>query len=566
MFEDNDDSPTNGESAVSSPKWEHDLPKEMLEFPRHSLPKVNDVLIETESLLQNLHQDSKMVDPTTTKRSMTPMSNAHDSIFANTYVDLGNVDTVGFDYDYTLVHYTEELLTLLYSMALNRLVNDRHYPTEMLTSDLVYDNYFSIRGLAVDKETGWICHLSYTHKVAVAWEGREKVSTSEIFEEYRGKRALNPRDRRARLKPLNDLFSMAECCLIADTIQFFKDNSIDFCPSNVVTDILGAIRDTHISGDFHRIVANDPEKYFDVTPHLKDVLDNLKDSGKRLIFASNSPYWYVDAGMKYILGDQWRDIWDAVIVSAGKPAFYTDMKRPFREVNTETNRVRFQKVEKLEKGKVYTEGCLRELTQLMDWSVDSGKDDENVESMGPLNMNSNVLYIGDSLFADLVDAKREFGWITAAVTPEVGFELDVQQSNDHLLTEQTIAVLLDSLRQVQTEMGIKKHTEEDSLVLNKLEKLVSRWRDRQTNLLGNPFGSVFRARYQPSLFAHSLRRYCDLYMNSIGSLRLYSPQHRFYPEPDFRLLAHEIKRSTEVYCSEELLGDSSSEDEVNRCG
>ncbi len=266
--------------------------------------------------------------------------------------------------------------------------------------------------------------------------------------------------------------------------------------------------------------------------------------------------------MKYVLGDQWTDLWDAVIVSAGKPAFYTDTKRPFREVNTETNRVRFQKVEKLEKGKVYTEGCLRELTQLMDWSPVPGN---GVESMGPLNMNSNVLYIGDSLFADLVDAKREFGWITAAVTPEVGFELDVQQSNDHLLTERTIAILLDSLRKVQTEMGTKQHTEEDALVLNRLEKLVSKWRDRQTNLLGNPFGSVFRARYQPSLFAHSLRRYCDLYMNSIGSLRLYSPQHRFYPEPDFRLLAHEIKRSTEVYCTEELLGDSIDEDKTNGC-
>lgn len=547
------------ESSKDASPSDQNLPREMLEFPRHSHPSVNQILIETEALVQNLHQDSKMVDPTTIKRSMSPMANKHaDSIFANTYVDLGNVDTVGFDYDYTLVHYTEELLTLLYSMALNRLVNDRHYPTEMLTSGLVYDNYFSIRGLAVDKETGWICHLSYTHKVAVAWEGREKVSTSKIFEEYRGKRGLNPRERRARLKPLNDLFSMAECCLIADTIQFFKDHSIDFCPSNVVTDILGAIRDTHISGDFHRIVAQYPEKYFDVTPHLKEVLENLKDSGKRLIFASNSPYWYVDAGMKYVLGDQWMDLWDAVIVSAGKPAFYTEEKRPFREVNTETNRNRFQKVGKLEKGKVYTEGCLRELTQLMDWSQAS-KDDENVESMGPLNMNSNVLYIGDSLFADLVDAKREFGWITAAVTPEVGYELDVQQSSDHLLAERTIAILLDSLRTVQTEMGISQHTEEDALVLNRLEKLVSRWRDRQTNLLGNPFGSVFRARYQPSLFAHSLRRYCDLYMNSIGSLRLYSPQHRFYPEPDFRLLAHEIQRSTEAYCTDDLLGEGTNE-------
>lgn len=279
---------------------------------------------------------------------------------------------------------------------------------------------------------------------------------------------------------------------------------------------------------------------------------------------SNSPYWYVDAGMKYVLGDQWMDLWDVVIVSAGKPAFYTEIRRPFREVNTQTNRVRFQKVEKLEAGKVYTEGCLRELTRLMDWRVSSNisdaKDEEEMDSMGPLNTNTNVLYIGDSLFADLVDAKREFGWITAAVTPEVGFELDVQESDDHLLAEKTIALLLNTLRQVQSEMGTAKYTDDDSLVLDNLEKLVSKWRDRETNLLGNPFGSVFRARYQPSLFAHSLRRYCDLYMNSVGSLRHYSPQHRFYPEPDFRLLAHEIKRSTDAYCEidppEDILSDT----------
>ena len=275
----------DGNATDLSKETSSALPTEMLELPRHSHVGVNDVLVETEALVKNLHQNSKAIDPTTTKRSMSPMINSHDSIYANTYVDLGAVDTVGFDYDYTLVHYTEELLTLLYEMALNRLVNDRHYPLEMLTCGLEYDSCFSIRGLAVDKETGWICHLSYTHKVAVAWEGREQVSTSRIFKEYRGKRGLNPRERRARLKPLNDLFSMAECCLMADTIQFFKDRDIDFCPSNVVTDILGAIRDTHISGDFHRIVAGNPKKYFDPTPHLKDVLLNLKDSGKRLIFA-----------------------------------------------------------------------------------------------------------------------------------------------------------------------------------------------------------------------------------------------------------------------------------------
>jgi hypothetical protein len=95
------------------------------------------------------------------------------------------------------------------------------------------------------------------------------------------------------------------------SISTLKDREIDFSPANAVTDCLLAIGATHISGDFHRIVADDPKKYLEPTPNLKAVLEQLKGSGKRLIFASNSPFWYVDAGMKYVLGDNWMQMWDA---------------------------------------------------------------------------------------------------------------------------------------------------------------------------------------------------------------------------------------------------------------
>ena len=139
-------------------------------------------------------------------------------------------------------------------------------------------------GLAVDRENGWICHLSYTHKVAVAWEGRSRVPRARLMEEYTGKRALSPSERKKRLKPLNDLFSMAECCLMADTVQYFLDRDIPFCPRSAVNDVLGSITGTHISGEFHKMVAREPEKYFEDKPYLKDVLDNMMESGKRLIF------------------------------------------------------------------------------------------------------------------------------------------------------------------------------------------------------------------------------------------------------------------------------------------
>lgn len=113
---------------------------------------------------------------------------------------------------------------------------------------------------------------------------------------------------------------------------------------------------------------------------------------------------------------------------------------------------------------------------------------------------------------DLVDAKREFGWTTAAVTPEVGWEIELQRKTEFRVADKAIEMLLNSLRLYQRQLGTGLRSKEDLEVMDKMERLVSSWRDEQTRLLGNSFGSVFRARYQPSLFAHSLRRYCDLYM------------------------------------------------------
>lgn len=512
----------------------------MFSLPRHAHEGVNQVLTRTEEVLQALQDHSESVATYEANGETKRLKPLDENIYANAYVDLSKVDVVGFDYDYTLVTYTEELLELIYDMALKRLVHHFQYPREMLEIGLKFDPCFSIRGLAVDKETGWICHLSYTHKVSVAWEGREKLPTSRIYQEYRGKRALRPSERRKRLKPLNDLFSMAECCLIADTIQFFKDRDIPHCPLNAATDVLSAIRETHISGDFHRIVADNPEQYFLPAPHLEQVLNNLKEAGKSLIFVSNSPFWYVDAGMTYFMGGNWRDSWDAVITSAGKPKFYTDEVRPFREVSTKTGRLKFKKVDVFEPGEVYTEGCLKELIRLMKWG--KGPSNLSPETAGATSLStSQVLYIGDSLFADLVDAKREFGWTTAAVAPEVGWERERESKTTFVQTQRSIDVLLNALRLVQEELGPAGRSLEDKQMLDDMEKLVSKWRDRETELLGNAFGSIFRARHQPSLFAHSLRRYCDLYTSSISNLRHYSPQHRFYPEQGARLLAHEIQ-------------------------
>ena len=80
----------------------------------------------------------------------------------------------------------------------------------------------------------------------------------------------------------------------------------------------------------------------------------------------------------------------------------------------------------------------------MKWSSPTINDDSSeIDSPGGGFLASpNVLYIGDSLFADLVDAKREFGWTTATIAPEVGYEMELQSQAPYILSQQSIDLLL----------------------------------------------------------------------------------------------------------------------------
>merc|ERR1712129_76323 len=130
------------------------------------------------------------------------------------------------------------------------------------------------------------------------------------------------------------------------------------------------------------------------------------------------------------------------------------------------------------------------------------------------------------------------GWTTAVMCPEITTETKIQSSSEYTALSSTIDLLIDLLRNIQTEFGTSDRADEDFLLIDRLERIMSKVRNEQTRLFGNPFGSIFRARHQPSLFAHHLRRYCDLYMNDIGCLRHYSSQHRFYPD-EAKLLSQE---------------------------
>lgn len=109
-----------------------------------------------------------------------------------------------------------------------------------------------------------------------------------------------------------------------------------------------------------------------------------------------------NAGMGLIVGPDWRDFFDVVIVSARKPRFFTETSRPIRVFDQTSGTHVWDKVSKLEKGVIYYEGTVRQLQDLTGWS------------------GEHVLYFGDHPYSDLADVTLQHGWRTGAIINELG--------------------------------------------------------------------------------------------------------------------------------------------------
>lgn len=60
-------------------------------------------------------------------------------------------------------------------------------------------------------------------------------------------------------------------------------------------------------------------------------------------------------GMKMLVGLDWKEFFDVVIVQARKPKFFTDVSRPIRVFDEHSGSHIWGRVTKLEKGVIYYE-------------------------------------------------------------------------------------------------------------------------------------------------------------------------------------------------------------------
>ncbi|KAI5078623.1 hypothetical protein GOP47_0006294 [Adiantum capillus-veneris] len=449
-----------------------------------------------------------------------------NGIFANHNLRLDRVNVFGFDYDYTLAHYSSDLQTLIYDLAVHHLVKEHRYPDTCL--QFTYDKSFPIRGLYYDKKKGYLLKLDFFHSMELdcCYFGRRKVEEPEIEAVYGGKRI--GAEHMPNLVALMDLFCLSEVCLISDVIHHFVETNTDFDASYVYEDVKRSIEFVHKSGFLHQKILEEPAKYLVKSQGVVQMLRNLKNSGKSLFLLTNSPFPFVDGGMKYMFeedttsGGSWRELFDFVIALADKPNFYTS-ERPFRHYNLDRDVLSFSKVDSFQRHSVYYHGCLKHFLEITKWK-------------GP-----EVLYFGDHLYSDLRGPAKA-GWRTAAIIRELEREIRTQNEDAYRFHQakyhsmQHLLGLYHGIRRTRPETDAQKG------LLFSLREERTQARKKMKLMFNQYFGSTFLTDTgKESAFAYNVQRYADVYTSRLENFLDYSVEAWMYTPFDVKILPHHVK-------------------------
>ncbi|XP_059614686.1 5'-nucleotidase domain-containing protein 3 [Phlebotomus argentipes] len=433
-------------------------------------------------------------------------------VFACNELDLGEVQVYGFDYDYTLACYKPSLDYLLYDLGRGRLIDEYKYPEGI--SSLPYRPDFTIRGLHYDIEQGLLMKLDSFLQIQLGtvYRGLTALSDADVLKIYKnrilsiayveGNSKLT--DSRPKMMQLADLFSVPEMCLLCNVAEYFERNHIDYHPEILFRDVKNSIRVSH--GVMHGIVMKNIEEYVESNGQLATFFERLVNAGKRLFLVTNSPFQFVNTGMKALMGPQWKDLFDVVIVQARKPRFFTDTTRPFRLLDEKTGTHLWDRVSRLEKGRVYYEGTVQQLQELTGWK------------------GHQVLYFGDHPYSDLADVTLEHGWRTGAIISELSHEIETLNNPDFKQNANWLQML--------TQL-IEDHQDRET---PEAKKALRRWMDERDHLrndikviFNKQFGSVFRTYNNPTYFSRRLFRFSDIYTSNVTNLLQYGVDHTFYP-------------------------------------
>ena len=431
---------------------------------------------------------------------------------------------LGFDMDYTLVTYdTDAFEGLVHSLSSARLVEHFGYPPEV--ADLPFERDRAIVGLVVDKRNGNLLKLNRFDKVKIAYHGLEAIDFREHESLYR-ERAIDLRD--PDFSSLDTAFAISQGVLYGQLVQMKKErtNIPDF--RRLDSDVMSAIDSLHKDGTLKNILKNSFDKYVVLNPKTSEMLETLKNFGKKLVVITNSDYEYTRALLDYSLNPywrkhkSWRDVFDLVITLADKPKFFAA-------------RNRFLKIDPESAAMTNHEGPVSTGIWQGGWFGDVQ------EGMGVAG--NEILYLGDHIYGDVVSIKKLCDWRTGLVLGGLAQEIQTNHSVRKLqaeidaLMERKTRLELESNRKGKQQREVRGRENLDEQ--EKLNTHISNLLDRLKSHYNPWWGEMLRAGIEESRYAGQVENYACIYMTHVSELGEYSP--RTYFRPRRRLLAHELE-------------------------
>ena len=335
------------------------------------------------------------------------------ALFCNRTLNMRSIRAVGFDMDYTLVHYDVRAWeTRAYFHVQQRLL-ERGLPV----GELRFDPDLFARGLILDVQLGNIVKANRFGYVTMAAHGTRLLPHDQQRRVY-GQVWVDLSNPRWVF--LNTLFSLSEACIYGQLVDLLDRGDLpgQHTYQNLYTLVGDTMNAAHLEGQLKAEIIGAPERFVDLDPQLAQTLIDLKQAGKKLFLATNSEWHYTKAMMGYTfdpyLGSNtdsathWRNLFDLVIVQAKKPAFF-EQQAPFHEVVDDEGAVRPLQGP-LRAGIVYRGGNAQSVQQ--HFGIDG----------------SEILYVGDHVYADVHVSSQIRRWRTALVLRELEQEVRAERS------------------------------------------------------------------------------------------------------------------------------------------
>ncbi|KAG9147084.1 hypothetical protein Leryth_005320 [Lithospermum erythrorhizon] len=356
-------------------------------------------------------------------------------IFCNRALNMKNIVAVGFDMDYTLADYKPETFeSLTYECSIRKLVCDLGYPPELL--DWSFDPTYIVRGLVLDKKRGNILKMDRHKYVKVAYHGFKEMSKKERDATY--ERMLHPDAfHRPEYVLIDTLFLLAAAYLFAQLVDFMDNNpgkvpaGTDY--SRMFNDIVAAVSLCHRDGTLKTTVAKDPKRYINEDSSIVSMLKMLRESGRATFLVTNSLWDYTNIIMNFVCGGKssdsssnpgWLQYFDVVITGSEKPGFFQDEPHAnLFEVRPESGMLL-----NTDNGTPMTQvrstaTSLPEKTLERGCRIFQGGNVCHLHKLLAIQSSSQVLYVGDDIYGDIVRSKKARGWRTMLVVPELAREV-----------------------------------------------------------------------------------------------------------------------------------------------